>query len=107
MTPRKLHCPLVYTGVWFQNPTTDAKPTDAHVPYIKCWRSTHTVGPPHPQTPNCGSRGIQVLIEIAPAIHLESPLTSSFSFIPAYWNLESSLLLFFKFYSLLLVAHIL
>lgn len=73
-TPQKLRCPSVYGELVPGAPHVPHMPksADAQVPYIKRQRSMHTVGSPHPRTPNHGSKKVQVLIKKYP--HISGPM---------------------------------
>lgn len=56
---------------WLQIFPQTPKSKDTQLPYVKWHSSMHTIGPLHPQTPNCGWKTAQVFIE--KNLHISRP----------------------------------
>lgn len=58
----KYNWPSVSVENWFQDPPWIPKSLNSQFPYIKCHRTTHTVGPPVPRIHNYRSKILFSLI---------------------------------------------
>lgn len=68
LTPKLYYSPSVPERVWLQDPPRIPNSMDAQVPYIKWYKTMHTLSSPHPRDPN---QGLKILFLIHGWLNLQ------------------------------------